>query len=60
LEDKLTSLVTVKGISKMDFPTAMANSFGTMELYKKADGRKAILKDRAENSKMSYYLLGLL
>jgi len=51
LEDKLMSLVTVKVISRMDFHMAMANSFGMMELYKKADGRKAILKDQAENSK---------
>lgn len=60
LEDKLMNLVTVKVILRTDFHMAMANSFGMMELYKKADGKKAILKDQAENLKMSFYLLGLL
>lgn len=54
LVDKLMSLAIVKAISRMDFHMAMANSFGMMGLYKKADGKKAISKDRAENSKMSY------
>jgi hypothetical protein len=60
LEDKLMNLVTVKVILRTDFHMAMANLFGMMELYKKADGKKAILKDQAENLKMSFYLLGLL
>ncbi len=60
LEDKLMSLVIAKVISRMDFLMVMENSFGMMESFKKADGKKVILKGRAENSKMSYYLLGLL
>ena len=51
LEDKLMSLVIVKVISKMDFHMDMANLYGMMELSKKEDGKKAILKDQAENSK---------
>ena len=51
LEDKLMNSVIVKVISRMDFHMVMVNSFGMMELYKKADGKKAILKDQAENSK---------
>ena len=49
----------------------MANLYGMMELSKKEDGKKAILKDQAENSKfllviriiiifVSLGLLGLL
>jgi len=60
LVDKLMSLVTAKVILRMDFLMVMENSFGMMESFKKVDGKKVILKDQAENSKMSYYLLGLL
>jgi len=60
LVDKLMSLVTAKDILRMDFLMVMENSFGMTESFKKVDGKKVILKDQAENSKMSYYLLGLL